>query len=313
MSQAAKEINGLAGSQRALNQGNLAPNHYWDKTANKVDKAATIEQMERELKQYGISSWKWYCHTDPGRSGGGFQLDDENAFWFYEESRKRGLKLFSVHKGYSYQSVTLGHLANPKDVEKAALQNPDITFVIYHSAIKHGPGERGQKQKDDWIQNNLYDPTTGDFEWHRVLMDIKRRNPKMNNVYCEVGSFFGSLAIAHPEMAMHGMGKNIKYYGADHVIWGTDCLWWGSPQWVIDAFKRFQISDEFCQKFGYKKITKEDKAKIFGLNAARLYSVDLKAKRNALPADGLEKLKVAYRESGGVRSNAAYGWVRDTD
>jgi len=313
MSQAAKEINGLAGSQRALNQGNLAPNHYWDKTANKVDKAATIEQMERELKQYGISSWKWYCHTDPGRSGGGFQLDDENAFWFYEESRKRGLKLFSVHKGYSYQSVTLGHLANPKDVEKAALQNPDITFVIYHSAIKHGPGERGQKQKDDWIQNNLYDPTTGDFEWHRVLMDIKRRNPKMNNVYCEVGSFFGSLAIAHPEMAMHGMGKNIKYYGADHVIWGTDCLWWGSPQWVIDAFKRFQISDEFCEKFGYKKITKEDKAKIFGLNAARLYSVDPKAKRKALPADGLEKLKVAYRESGGVRSNAAYGWVRDTD
>ena len=66
MSQAASEINEMAGSQRALSQGNLAPNHYWDKTANKIDKAATIEQMEREINLYEISSWKWYCHTDPG-------------------------------------------------------------------------------------------------------------------------------------------------------------------------------------------------------------------------------------------------------
>ena len=51
------------------------------------------------------------------------------------------MKTFSVHKGYSYQSRTLGHLANPKDVEKAALKNPDLKFIIYHSAIKHGAGE----------------------------------------------------------------------------------------------------------------------------------------------------------------------------
>jgi uncharacterized protein len=114
-------------------------------------------------------------------------------------------------------------------------------------------------------------------------------------------------------MCQHGMARNIKYYGADHVLWGTDCLWWGSPQWAIDAFKRFQISDELCEKFGYKKITKEDKAKIFGLNAAKIYGIDVKAKRNALPADALERLKLAYLENGGERSNAAYGWVRSDD
>ncbi|MCI0389242.1 MAG: amidohydrolase [Acidobacteria bacterium] len=315
MSEARKQINELAGSQRALNQGNLAPNHYWDKVADKIDKAACLEQMERELKVYGINSWKWYCHTDPARSGKGFQLDDDNAQWFIEESRKRGLKLISVHKGYSYQSQTLGHLANPKDVEQAALRNPDFNFVVYHSAIKHGKNERGLKPDEDWLDktHNNYDATTGDFEWHRILMDIKKRNPKMNNVYCEIGSFFNTLAIVHPEMCMHGMGKNIKYYGSDHVIWGTDCLWWGSPQWAIDAFKRFQISDEFCEKFGYKKLTKDDKAKIFGLNAARLYKVDVKAKRKALPADALEKMKIVYQDRGGQPSNAAYGWVRADD
>jgi predicted TIM-barrel fold metal-dependent hydrolase len=308
MSQAAREINQASGSQRALCQGNLAPNHYWDKATNQMNKAATLEQMDREIKTYGINSWKWYCHLDPARSGVGFQLDDDNAQWFIEESRKRGLKLISTHKGSSYQSRTLGHLANPKDVEKAALRNPDFNFVVYHSAIKHGSTEG-----PEWLANNKYDPTTGDFEWHSVLMDIKKRNPRMNNVYCEIGSFFNTLAIVHPEMCMHGMGKNIKYYGSDHVVWGTDCLWWGSPQWGIDAFKRFQISDEFCEKFGYKKISKEDKARIFGLNAAKLYNVDVKAKRKALTADALEKMKVAYLERGGQRSNAAYGWVRAND
>src|SRR5262249_39602259 len=69
MAKARKEINEMAGSQRALNQGNLAPNHYWDKAKNAIDKAACLEQMERELQVYGINSWKWYCHTDPARTG----------------------------------------------------------------------------------------------------------------------------------------------------------------------------------------------------------------------------------------------------
>ena len=307
MSQAGRAINEIAGSQRAVWQGNLAPNHYWDTVNNKPDRAALIDQMEREITKYGIKSWKWYCHTDPGRSGGGFQVDDDNAQWFIEESRKRGLKTISVHKGFSYQSRTLGHLANPKDMEKAALRNPDFNFIVYHSALQHGPSE------PDWKNANEWDPTTGDFAWHKILMDIKKRNPNMKNLYAEVGSFFNVLAIADPVMCMHGIGKNIKYFGSDHVVWGTDCLWWGSPQWCIDAFKRFQISDELCQKFGYKKISKQDKANILGLNAAKIYGIDVKAKRNALPSDALEKLKLAYVDQGGQRDNAAYGWVRADD
>ena len=72
-----KELNDLAGSQRALCQGNCAPNHYWNRSQQRPDHTALFEQMEREVKTYGIDSWKWYCHTDPGRSGNGFKLDDE--------------------------------------------------------------------------------------------------------------------------------------------------------------------------------------------------------------------------------------------
>ena len=306
MSRRMKDINDLAGSQRALCQGNVAPNHYWNKSTDKPDWPALYEQMEREAKLYGIDSWKWYCHTDPGASGGGFQLDDEMSAKFYEKSRELGIRHFSVHKGFSYQSRTLGHLANPKDVERAALENPDLTFVIYHSALKHGPNE------PNYIKENQFDPTTGDFLWHNVLMDIKRRNPQITNVYCEIGSSFGLLAVENPEMCQHLMGKNIKHYGSDHVVWGTDCLWWGSPQWAIDLFKRFQFTDEMTEKFGYKKLTKEDKARVFGLNAAKLYKVDVKAARKALPADAVDKFKKrAFTDEAAYYStDSVAGWVR---
>ncbi len=305
MAERRQEINDLAGCQRALCQGNCAPNHYWDRKSNAPDHTALFEQMEREVQTYKIDSWKWYCHTDPGRSGNGFQLDDEKLTYpFYEQSKKLGLKVFSVHKGYASQSRTLGHLANPADVEKAANDHPDLTFIIYHSAMKHGPGE------PQFGEKGYFDPTTGDFAWHDVLMKIKERNPTMTNVYCEIGSAFGSLAIAHPEMCMHLIGKNVKHYGVEHVLWGTDCLWWGSPQWVIDLMKRFQISDELCEKFGYTKLSKEDKAKIFGLNAAKIYGINVAAQRNAMPKDTLTKLKTVYLDQGGKRTNAAYGWVR---
>jgi predicted TIM-barrel fold metal-dependent hydrolase len=305
MAERRNEINALAGSQRALCQGNCAPNHYWNRKANAPDHTVLFEQMDREVNTYKIASWKWYCHTDPGRSGNGFRLDDEKlAYPFYEQSKKLGLRTFSVHKGYASQSRTLGHLASPADVEKAAKDHPDLTFIIYHSALKHGPGE------PQFDAQGFYDPTTGDFAWHDILMKIKERNPDMQNVYCEIGSAFGSLAIAHPQMCMHLIGKNVKHYGVDHVLWGTDCLWWGSPQWAIDLMKRFQISDELCEKFGYAKLTKEDKAKIFGLNAARIYGIDVQAKRSALPNDALTRLKAVYHDRGGMPSNAAYGWVR---
>jgi hypothetical protein len=65
-----------------------------------------------------------------------------------------------------------------------------------------------------------------------------------------------------------------------------------------------------CEKFGYKKITREDKAKIFGLNAAKIYGVDVKEKRKGIKRDALETIKTAYLDGGGGSENAAYGWVR---
>jgi len=49
------------------------------------------------------------------------------------------------------------------------------------------------------------------------------------------------------------------------------------------------------------------------LNAAKIYGIDVKEKRNVLPKDTLERVKTVYLEQGPQRDNAAYGWVRADD
>ena len=110
---------------------------------------------------------------------------------------------------------------------------------------------------------------------------------------------------------MHLIGKNIKYYGVDHVIWGTDCLWWGSPQWVIDAFKRFQISRRTLREV---RLQQADQGRQ-GQDLRPECGQDLRRRcprpsATPCPRTRFTKLKQAYLDNGGLRDNAAYGWVR---
>jgi len=70
------------------------------------------------------------------------------------------------------------------------------------------------------------------------------------------------------------------------VLWGTDSLLWGNPQWQIDAFRKFQIPDELVEGYGYPKLTPEIKRKVLGENAARIWNIN---KQEAMQA------KVALR------------------
>ena len=56
-----------------------------------------------------------------------------------------------------------------------------------------------------------------------------------------------------PDAAAHGLGKLFKYAGEDNVLWGTDSIWYGSPQDQIQAFRTFQIADALADKHGYPR------------------------------------------------------------
>ncbi|HWW44606.1 MAG TPA: amidohydrolase family protein, partial [Acidimicrobiia bacterium] len=69
----------------------------------------------------------------------------------------------------------------------------------------------------------------------------------------------------------------------DRILWGTDSVWYGAPQPLIDAFRAFQIPERLQEAYGYPALTDAVKAKILGLNAARLYGVDVGAALTELP------------------------------
>jgi len=119
-----------------------------DMAVERIETRQSLEQMEREINVYGISSWKWYCHTDPAQTGNGFQMDDDNAQWFIEESRKRGMKLISVHKGYSYQSRTLAFGQPQRRRHSRPRDRPGVRRTV----LRHRAGELGVDPAGDQDQ-----------------------------------------------------------------------------------------------------------------------------------------------------------------
>jgi predicted TIM-barrel fold metal-dependent hydrolase len=206
----------------------------------------------------------------------------------------------SLHKGLPLPGRWEEYF-RPDDIMQAARDFPDLNFIIYHSGMKHmmtmlPPGESG-------IDADGYLPWTTD------LCRMKLENPEVTNVYPELGAVFGHSVVTHPDICGHLLGQIIAAFGADHVIWGTDCIWWGSPQWLIEAFRRFQIPAAQQEQFEYAAITDADRELIFGRNLAGLYGIDVEAQRTALPGDSLARMKTAYLNNGPGRSNTQYGWV----
>ena len=62
------------------------------------------------------------------------------------------------------------------------------------------------------------------------------------------------------------------------------------------AFRAFQITAEFQDRYGYPALTDALKRKIFGLNAARLFGIDAEAARCALATDPLTMAQPAVSE-----------------
>jgi hypothetical protein len=116
-----------------------------------------------------------------------------------------------------------------------------------------------------------------------------------SNVYAELGSTWRFL-MRDPDQAAHGLGKLLRYVGEDNVLWGTDSIWYGSPQDQIQAFRNFQISDALQETHGYPRITPALRAKVFGLNATRPYRIDAGEVLRRAGGDAVERRRQAYRE-----------------
>src|SRR3984957_19977179 len=174
-----KYVNDIAGSQRVLSHGLLRPN------LGKPE----LEEMERQVKDLKIDAWKMYTGAEIGEKA--WRMDDEAvAYPFWEKTKALGIKNLCVHKGLPLGAFN-EEACRPIDLEKAAKDWPDLNFIVYHS------GFRGYGWLAKGTGIKVVDPKTDDpqeIPWVSDVLRILKRNPKIKNIYFELGSTFNILS-----------------------------------------------------------------------------------------------------------------------
>jgi predicted TIM-barrel fold metal-dependent hydrolase len=294
-------INKIAGSRRLLGHAVFTPK-----------KQGWMEEVDRAIATLKPDSWKGYTIGDPlfpSKLQSFWWLDDEKLVYpFYEKAAKAGITTVCIHKGLlpaDYETSWPGawEYATVKDLGKAAKDWPKINFVIYHAAL------RPFKEKPDAVLAEF--EQTGRIKWATDLAEIPSKHG-VKNVYGEVGTAFATCAVTNPRFAAAFIGTLVKGLGADHVIWGTDTLWYGSPQWQIEALRRLEIPEDMQKKHGFKPLGPADgpvKRAIFGGNSARLYGLRVRTAQHRITTDKIAAIREEYLAAGGARTNARYGYV----
>jgi hypothetical protein len=234
--------------------------------------AAQLEGMQRLAREQHIAAWKVYTQF------GGWWLDDERAgIPFIEEARRLGVNIVCAHKGLTLPGFDAA-FAGPRDIGPVARAFPDVRFVVYHSGyetnITEGPYDAANPRGVDTLIKTLEDNAIAPGA----------------NVYAELGSTWRNL-MTRPTEAAHVLGKLLEHVGEDRILWGTDSIWYGSPQDQIAAFRAFRIPAELEERHGYPPLTDAGRAKILGLNAAALYGIDPRRVLCEIGEDDLTKRK----------------------
>lgn len=273
-------IDDMAGTSRLLLHGRVNPNQPHD-----------LERMETLANTWGISAWKTY--TQFGPDGKGYYLSDDIGLEFIEHARDLGVKVICIHKGLPLGRNSYEH-SKCTDIGVVAKQYPDMSFIVYHSGYVAGRKEAS------------YDPDKADDGVNTLIKSLLDNNVAPNsNVYAELGSTWRYL-MREPEDAAHVLGKLLKYCGQDNVLWGTDSIWYGSPQDQIQAFRAFQIAPELRVAHDYPELTSALKAKVFGLNATVPYKISAEEVRLRASADRVRQQKANYQNQPNP-SYATYG------
>ena len=200
-----------------------------------------------------------------------------------------GIRVFTAHKGLPLIRFDASH-NGPDDIVAVSRQFPDMQFVVFHGA---------------WDPNHVegpYDPSAqlGIDTFLRAL-DVHQVPPN-NNVWVDLGTVWRQL-LQTPDQAAHTLGKLLRRVGPQRVLWGTDAIWYGGPQPQLAAFRAFEISVEYQERFGYPALTDELKRDVVGLNAAR--AVPRRPDGDALALLAQDPLSIAQPEAAERRREGA--------
>jgi uncharacterized protein len=277
-------VNEISGSTRMLAHGLLYVGR------------GNLEYIQRQIDENKPDSWKGYnvsnaakVDDDPMSEMRQWRHDDEKvAYPTFElinnlypklKAQKPGFNNICVHKGLTTAEPVRPEIGHPADLPKAARDWPNLNFITYHACI----------QPAFFMYDALQDVKSGklregvpDIKWTTEYAQLVR---PYKNTYGEIGTTWASSIVTFPTVAAHVMGQLMKFLGPDRIVFGSDSVWYGSPQWQIDALWRFQIPEELRKRYGYPELTQDAKRKILGLNSARLYGINVRQSFKPVPKD----------------------------
>ena len=252
MARARERVNQSIGPGRLLVHGLVVP------TGRPL--AVALDDLEAIANTYKVDGWKAYTTNTEG-----WRLDDADltgrqvGLASLQKIVELGIPRISIHKGISGNDKW----ASPDDIGPAAKAFPEVKFAVYHSGWEPG------------VTEGPFSIDTADQGSNRLVASLRKAGIRPGqNVYAELGSTWFNL-MRSPDEAAHLLGKLLLAVGEDRILWGTDSIWYGSPQGQIDAFRTFDISPEFQERFGYPALTDEIRGKVFARNAAEYYGLDL--------------------------------------
>ncbi|HEX3991069.1 MAG TPA: amidohydrolase family protein [Acetobacteraceae bacterium] len=292
-------VNKQAGSRRMLAHFTITPG-----------KPGWLDQVDEAIERFQPDSWKGYTvgdNTHKELAAYPWHADDQKLMYpFYEKIAKTGIRNVCIHKGLFAPAVEekfprLRPYADVNDIGRAAKDWPQLNFLVYHSGYR-------------WVGGNPADgmaefDNTGRSSWASDLADIPEKYG-VNNVYGDLGQLFAWTSVAEPRLSAALMGTLIKGLGVDRVVWGTDAVWTGAPQWQIEGLRRLEIPEDMQKKYGFKPLGAADgpvKTAVFSGNSARLYALEKHAE--VVNQDRFAALKSDYQANGIGRSNLRYGYV----
>ena len=273
MAETRRVTEALCNDNRLLLHGQVAP------SAGRFP--ASLEAMDKVMATHPVAAWKVYTHA----GGPGWWLDDHEpdapqvGEAFIRKVVETKVPRIAVHKGFGLVGGNQADYANPVDIGPAAKTHTDVDFIVYHSGYEPGGNEGPYAAGDN--------PQGVD----RLIASLEQSGIGPNqNVYAELGSTWFSV-MRNPDQAAHVLGKLLKHVGEDRVVWGTDTLWYGSPQSQIQALRAFEITPEFQERYGYPALTPAIKNKIFGGNTMELYGVEPIDTKCEFTREELEQLR----------------------
>ena len=175
----------------------------------------------------------------------------------------------TMHTGMSYVCPQPSKNTHPDLLDDICLDFPDLKIIAYHMAWPH----------------------------HEELMGLAGKHA---NLYLSLSGIIGWLARS-PYRGYHMIGEALQWVPDDKIVMGLDLAFDDMPL-AVDYIRNLEMPEELQEKWGYQPITEETKAKILGLNLARLANITPKKRINKPKRKKASRKKTARKKASRKKS-----------